>query len=92
MSSRWLARKAIGFGLWVMIGLLAVGLYRARQRPRAWESAARVLIGTAIGGFFYVLFFYIVADLNTGRSILVSAMAMTCIIFMHWPLAAASHA
>lgn len=71
--------RAISFAILVMLGLLAMGLYRARQRPRPGEVAVRVLIGTVIGGTCFVLFFWLVPELNTGRGALIGGMIIACI-------------
>lgn len=70
--------RTIAYAFWIMIGLLATGLYRARQRPRTSETVARVLIGIAIGGFCFILFFFMFPTLNTGRGVVSLAMAFTC--------------
>jgi len=65
--------RALSFGLLVMLGLLAMGLYRARQRPRTWETVARVIIGIAIGCVCCVILFYLVPYLKSGRGVLAGA-------------------
>jgi len=72
--------RAIAFAFWVIIGMVSVGLYRARQRPRFWEIYARVGIAVALGGFADVLFFYFIPDLNTGRGILFTAMVICALV------------
>jgi hypothetical protein len=74
-----LAPRAIYFAFCILLGLLAMGLYRARQRPRPWETAVRVLFGTAIGGFCYILFFYLLPELNTGRGVVIGGLVIACI-------------
>jgi sugar transferase (PEP-CTERM system associated) len=74
-----LAPRAITFAFWILLGLLAMGLYRARQRPWPWETAARVLFGTAIGGFCYILFFFLLPELNTGRGVVIGGLIIACI-------------
>lgn len=64
------APRALFFALWTMVGLLVMGMYRARQRPLPWETVARVIIGTAIGVFCCISFFWLVPELNTGRGVL----------------------
>lgn len=71
-----IAPRAAGFALCVVVGLLTMGLYRARQRPTAAECVARVLVGVVIGGFGYVLLFYLFPFLNTGRLTLAVAMGL----------------
>lgn len=79
-AARWigpiLPRAAVFAGL-VMIGLLAMGLYRARQRPRTWETVARVMIGVAIAGVCYILVFYFVPYLSSGRGVLAGALVIS---------------
>jgi len=68
--------RAAAFAIWLVVGLVSVGLYRARQRPRFTEICARVGLAVAIGGFADVLFFYFLPGLNTGRGILFIAMVV----------------
>jgi hypothetical protein len=74
-----LAPRAIIFALWIVLGLLAIGMYRARQRPLPWETVVRVFFGTAIGGFCYILFFYLLPEFNTGRGALMGGLTLACI-------------
>jgi len=66
--------RAIVFALWVIVGLVSVGMYRARQRPRFWETFARSTVAALIGGLAFVLFFYAFPVLITGRGVLLFAM------------------
>jgi FlaA1/EpsC-like NDP-sugar epimerase len=75
-----LAPRAIFFSMWIMLGLSAMGMYRARQRPRVWETVARVIIATVIGVFFCFLFFYLLPELSAGRSVLIRAMVITSVV------------
>ena len=72
--------RATTFGVLVMLGLLAMGLYRARQRPRLWETVARVIIGVTVGAICCVLLFYLVPDLNSGRGVLAGAVIASCVL------------
>ncbi len=74
-----LGPRAASFTACVVIGLVTMGLYRARQRPTLLEGVARVIAGVAIGGFAHVLFFYLFPFLNTGRFTLAIAMVITCV-------------
>jgi FlaA1/EpsC-like NDP-sugar epimerase len=74
-----IAPLAITFALCTMLGLLAMGMYRARQRPLPWETAVRVLFGGAIGGFCYIQFFYHFPEFNTGRGALMGALTLACV-------------
>jgi sugar transferase (PEP-CTERM system associated) len=69
-----LAPRAASFALCIIVGLVTMGLYRARQRPTLLEGVARVLAGVVIGGFSYVLFFYLFPLHNTGRLTLAIAL------------------
>ena len=69
--------RAGGFAVCIVVGLLTMGLYRARQRPTLPECLARVLVGVGVGGFSYVLLFYLFPYLNTGRLTLAIAMAVS---------------
>lgn len=71
-----LAPRAASFSLCIIIGLVTMGLYRARQRPTLTEGIARVLAGVGIGGFGHVLFFYLFPFHNTGRLTLAIAMVI----------------
>lgn len=69
-----LVPRAVSFAVLVMLGMLAMGLYRARQRPRAWETVARVSIGVLIGTVCCIVLFYFLPDLSTGRGALMGAL------------------
>ncbi len=71
--------RALAFSVFVMMGLVATGLYRGRQRPRLWEAIARVIVAVGIGGFGDILFFYAFPDLDTGRGVLMIAMVLACV-------------
>ncbi len=69
--------RAASFAACIVLGLVTMGLYRARQRPTFREGVARVLVGVSLGGLAYVLFFYLFPYYNTGRLTLAIAMALT---------------
>lgn len=69
--------RALSFTLWVMLGLLSMGLYRLRQRPTSAETVARVILGVALGGVGNVLFFYLVPDLTLGRAVMAIGLAIS---------------
>jgi sugar transferase (PEP-CTERM system associated) len=68
--------RAISFSVWVLLGLLSMGLYRSRQRPTVSEVLVRVLLGTAIGGICNVLFFYAVPTFTFGRGVMLIALSI----------------
>jgi sugar transferase (PEP-CTERM system associated) len=72
-----IAPRATSFAICVVVGLVTMGLYRARQRPTVSEGVARVLVAVAIGGFTHVLFFYLFPLHNTGRLTLAIAMVIS---------------
>jgi sugar transferase (PEP-CTERM system associated) len=69
-----IAPRAASFAAFVVVALVTVGMYRARQRPTLWEIVARVLVAVLLGGFADVLFFYLFPSLNTGRTTMAIAM------------------
>jgi len=69
--------RATSFAVCMVLGLIAMGLYRARQRPTFREGIARVLVGVALGGLAFVLFFYLFPVYNTGRLTVAIAMIGT---------------
>jgi sugar transferase (PEP-CTERM system associated) len=71
-----LAPRALHFAAAIMTGLLAMGLYRARQRPRTWEMVVRVMIGVGIGALLCILLFYLFPYLSSGRGVLASALLL----------------
>jgi sugar transferase (PEP-CTERM system associated) len=75
-----LAPRAISFAVLVMIGLMAMGLYRARQRPRTWETVARVIAGVGIGTVCFIMLFYMLPYLASGRGVLLGSMLAACIL------------
>jgi sugar transferase (PEP-CTERM system associated) len=72
-----LAPRAFSFAFCMAVGLMTMGLYRARQRPTFFEGSVRVLAGIVVGGFAHVLLFYLIPYLNTGRLTLAYAMVIT---------------
>lgn len=75
-----LVPRAVSFALLMMLGLLAMGLYRLRQRPRHWETMARVMIGAAIGGSCCIMLFYLVPYLSSGRGVLAGSLALAAVL------------
>jgi sugar transferase (PEP-CTERM system associated) len=73
---------ALVFVLGVIAGLLAMGKYRARQRPTRREIIVRVLFGVALGGLADILFFYLFPDLALGRSLLFMALAVAGLLLL----------
>jgi sugar transferase (PEP-CTERM system associated) len=53
-----------------------MGLYRLRQRPRHWETVARVIIGVVIGAICYVMLIYVLPDLYSGRGVLAGSLVL----------------
>jgi sugar transferase (PEP-CTERM system associated) len=79
--------RALTYAALVMFGLASVGLYRRRQRPRrVLEVVSRVAVAVLIGGLAYVVFFYLVTNLYTGRGALALAMALSavCLALVRW--------
>jgi len=74
--------RALSFTLWVLLGLLSMGLYRLRQRPTSAETMARVILGVALGGIGNVLFFYLIPDLTLGRAVMAIALPIACILLV----------
>ena len=72
--------RAISFSFWVSVGLVSVGMYRARQRPHFRGMLARIIVAICLGGLADVLFFYLLPDLSTGRGILIGAMLISCLV------------
>jgi len=65
--------RALSFAVAVMLGFLVMGLYRARQRPKHWETVARVMIGVVVGSVCFIMLFYLVPYLNSGRGVLIGS-------------------
>ncbi len=80
--------RALAFGFWICMGMVSMGMYRARQRPRLWELVARVTVAVTIGGLAYVLFFYLIPAVVTGRGVLAIAMLLAAVSLslVHWYL------
>lgn len=74
-----LAPRSASFAVCIIIGLVTMGLYRARQRPTLMEGVARVLAGVAVGGLTHVVFFYLFPVHNTGRLTLAIALGVVFI-------------
>lgn len=72
--------RAVAFASWVIVGMISVGMYRARQRPHFGAMLARIAVAICLGGLADILFFYLFPDLATGRGILIGAMLVSCLI------------
>lgn len=77
-----LALRALSFATWVLVGLLSMGLYRARQRPTAGEVSVRVILGVALGGAGNVLFFYLIPSLTLSRGVLFIGLAFASLLLV----------
>ena len=74
---------ASSFVFWVMVGMLAMGLYRVRQRPTTKEAIARVLLAVVLGCLANILFFYLVPDFFVvGRGVMALAMVIACFMLV----------
>ena len=72
---------ASSFVFWVMVGMLAMGLYRVRQRPTTKEAVARVILAVVLGSLANILFFYMVPDFFVvGRGVMALAMLIACVM------------
>lgn len=68
------------FTLWIVIGMLSMGLYRVRQRPTAEEMIARVILAVTIGAIGNILFFFFLPDVFVaGRGVVVLAVVLACV-------------
>lgn len=74
--------RALSFTLWVLLGLLSMGLYRLRQRPTSAETVARVILGVALGSIGNVLFFYLFPELTLGRAVMAIGLPISCILLV----------
>ncbi len=72
--------RATSYAFWVIIGMVSVGMYRARQRPHFRGMLARIVVAVCLGGLADILFFYLIPNLTTGRGILVGAVLISCLI------------
>ncbi len=72
--------RAISFAFWVIVGMVSVGMYRARQRPHFRAILGRILVAIALGSLANVLFFYLLPDLTTGRGIMIGAVLLSGLI------------
>ena len=67
------------FSIAVFVGLVTMGLYRARQRARIVEILPRIGVGVAIGTVLNVVIYYALPFLITERSVVL--LAATCSVF-----------
>lgn len=68
------------FIVWILVGLLSMGLYRARQRPTPEEKVARIILGVFLGGIANILFSYILPDTFTiGRGVMALALLLAAV-------------
>ncbi|MEO8224750.1 MAG: TIGR03013 family XrtA/PEP-CTERM system glycosyltransferase [Gammaproteobacteria bacterium] len=77
---RWLgaiAPRAVLFACWIVVGMLSMGLYRARQRPTPSETVARVSLAVVIATVGNILFYFIFPDIfDSGRGVVAIAAAL----------------
>lgn len=74
--------RAVSFAALLMLGLASMGMYRSRQRPRQWETAARVVLGVGIGGFLFILLQYVFPQLTTGRGIFGLSISLAAVLLV----------
>ena len=67
------------FSMTVFIGLVTMGLYRARQRARIVEILPRIGVGIAIGIILNIVVYYVLPFLITERSVVM--LAAICSLF-----------
>jgi len=72
--------RAFSFAFWVIIGMVSVGMYRARQRPHFRGMLARIVVAICLGGLADVLFFYLFPHLTAGRGILIGAVLISGLV------------
>jgi sugar transferase (PEP-CTERM system associated) len=72
--------RATSFSFWVIVGMVSVGMYRARQRPHFGDMLARVVVAICLGFLADILFFYLFPSLMTGRGILIGAAFIACLV------------
>jgi len=72
--------RAASFSFWVIIGMVSVGMYRARQRPHFKGILARIGVAIVLGTLADILFFYLFPSQTTGRGILIGAALISCLI------------
>jgi len=71
--------RVASFAVWIVVGMLSMGLYRARQRPTTAEVVARVTLAVAIGSVCNILFFYFVPDtFDAGRGVVLLSTVLAC--------------
>jgi sugar transferase (PEP-CTERM system associated) len=74
---------AFSFACWVLVGMLAMGMYRVRQRPTREEVVARVFMAVVLGSLANILFFYVVPDFFAiGRGVMALAMVVASILLV----------
>lgn len=71
--------RALVFSFWIIVGMLSVGMYRQRQRPRLWELVARVVVAVMLATMANVVFFYLIPQVAIGRGVLGVSVALTAI-------------
>ncbi len=72
--------RVILFAGWVVIGMLSMGMYRARQRPTAAETVARVALAVLIAAVGNILFFFLLPDIfEAGRGVVAIAITLALV-------------
>jgi len=72
--------RAASFAFWVIIGMISVGMYRARQRPHFRAMLARIIVAVCLGALADILYFYLFPSQATGRGILIGAALISFLI------------
>ncbi|MDH3977587.1 MAG: TIGR03013 family PEP-CTERM/XrtA system glycosyltransferase [Gammaproteobacteria bacterium] len=72
--------RSISFAGCVVVGMVSVGMYRARQRPYFGDMVARVIVAVGLGTAAEVLLFYLIPELSIGRGILIGAALICCLV------------
>ncbi|MBS93016.1 MAG: UDP-phosphate galactose phosphotransferase [Chromatiales bacterium] len=75
--------RALIFGVMIVIGMLAMGLYQVRQEPRLSSNLGRIVVGVALGALASTIIYYLLPFTFTGRGAfalsLLSALLLVCI-------------
>ena len=74
--SHHMPERALAFGLVLIVGMAALGLYQAHMRESWFGLLARQAVGFVLGGFGLVVTYYLVPQVYVGRGVMGIALVL----------------
>ena len=80
--SRHMPERAVAFGVVLIVGMAALGLYQAHMRESWFGLLARQAVGFVLGGFGLIVLYYIVPQVYVGRGVMGIALLLGFVAVM----------